>query len=1089
MLFVLAGKSLLFFLTGAMALWVLDNCQPLAQPIRQMVWSGLVLTSLCWAVWHSKAWKNWQWTQVALLIGQSLKPSDGLLIAKDLSAQLLSGQVESKALAQKAVCEVQAQLPQVCSSKHMRIPQTGFWQMIVLSCVCVTILSFVFIPQQGLVSLSRAFWPFGLDTVQGVSRVLPGDQRFPRGHSVPIHVFMSHITRAQPELWVKSAGYEWEKRTLKPVDEKKYQYVFGHLAEPLSYRIYYRGQWTSAWHLQPFDWPSFKDLAVTIHYPPYTQKAAEKLKNTYVFRVIKGARLHLNGRVSQPVSGVEAFYTDGRTLSPQLINGTQVLLDMDIFESGFFHIRFLMADFPSPKNIMADFTVEAVDDVLPRIRILGPAQDLMGSVNEQLPVTYEVIDDFGVSAVFLHYQVNNQNRQKIMWKKVPFKKQTPRILSDKTWHIQSLNLTPGDKVTYYLSATDNNTLTGPGTGRSASFVFQTVSYEADHKALEQSLLKWNQDLLRLLDEQGFLRKTLDGPAPDWAQTLKEQKHLQKKTEEQTQRLQDLTDKMEWDPFMDAWTVSEFKAILDNLRDIKNNPLPQAVKSLHARRKDQAAEAMDDIVSGLERMSLISQNALKSSHMRALMTEGDELTQKAELLTEQLAQKGAGPLSPDEQKKFQRIMEQMNDSFKKIAQQIQKMPMRLPEDFIHQGAVQSLRFDEVQNLMNELQNALRQGDGQKALQAAQDMLQKLKNIQKAMNAAGQGIAVRMGWQGDMFLAQMKKHGQTLKELIALQENLKTKTLDHSKQALNKRMANAKTILTQMAAEQSALIQSLRPLKTRSTRTKNMLSPQAGISLAQADTFMRRARQELSDQNIQQAPHYFERVQQMLRLVAHDITKRKARFKTVQASTVTTQTPYDEAQKIISYAQNKTQYFLSMLKGSLSEEAFLEQEGKERVMDLARAQDQVKNKTLSFQQDMQALAQKTAWIKNQFFRHLKLAAQAMGQAAGHLRIYHLRPAVSDQETALRHLRHSMEQIQSAEQNMSAAGQSLSGAPKSTLQGYAPPGAVGFRTGPVRIPKPEDHKPPRAFREELLKSLKEKYPKTYQKIIEDYFKNWAD
>jgi hypothetical protein len=52
----------------------------------------------------------------------------------------------------------------------------------------------------------------------------------------------------------------------------------------------------------------------------------------------------------------------------------------------------------------------------------------------------------------------------------------------------------------------------------------------------------------------------------------------------------------------------------------------------------------------------------------------------------------------------------------------------------------------------------------------------------------------------------------------------------------------------------------------------------------------------------------------------------------------------------------------------------------------------------------------------------------------------------------------------------------------------GASGSQSGPVRIPRAEDFRPPKEFREEVLKSMKEKYPKTYERIIQDYYERWA-
>jgi hypothetical protein len=53
----------------------------------------------------------------------------------------------------------------------------------------------------------------------------------------------------------------------------------------------------------------------------------------------------------------------------------------------------------------------------------------------------------------------------------------------------------------------------------------------------------------------------------------------------------------------------------------------------------------------------------------------------------------------------------------------------------------------------------------------------------------------------------------------------------------------------------------------------------------------------------------------------------------------------------------------------------------------------------------------------------------------------------------------------------------------------GVTGVQNAPVRIPTEEDYRPPVAFREELLKSLKEKYPEIYDDVIHKYYRRLTE
>ncbi len=51
-----------------------------------------------------------------------------------------------------------------------------------------------------------------------------------------------------------------------------------------------------------------------------------------------------------------------------------------------------------------------------------------------------------------------------------------------------------------------------------------------------------------------------------------------------------------------------------------------------------------------------------------------------------------------------------------------------------------------------------------------------------------------------------------------------------------------------------------------------------------------------------------------------------------------------------------------------------------------------------------------------------------------------------------------------------------------------SMGETAGQVEIPRPDNFRPPRAFREELMKSMKEVYPKDQERAIQEYYRHWA-
>jgi hypothetical protein len=70
------------------------------------------------------------------------------------------------------------------------------------------------------------------------------------------------------------------------------------------------------------------------------------------------------------------------------------------------------------------------------------------------------------------------------------------------------------------------------------------------------------------------------------------------------------------------------------------------------------------------------------------------------------------------------------------------------------------------------------------------------------------------------------------------------------------------------------------------------------------------------------------------------------------------------------------------------------------------------------------------------------------------------------------------------MSSRGEKA-GAPRTTVRTRPAGGMTGYHSAPVRLPRADEYKVPREFRQELLEGLKEKYPLQYEKMIKEYYR----
>jgi hypothetical protein len=153
------------------------------------------------------------------------------------------------------------------------------------------------------------------------------------------------------------------------------------------------------------------------------------------------------------------------------------------------------------------------------------------------------------------------------------------------------------------------------------------------------------------------------------------------------------------------------------------------------------------------------------------------------------------------------------------------------------------------------------------------------------------------------------------------------------------------------------------------------------------------------------------------------------------------------------------------------------------------------TQTLRKELQALSRKSASLDMSISEPLSKAASEMDNAAKQLGEGKSKEAQGSEERALAHLGQAGESLSGAQEMMGSmpgkgrpGGSGGGGGPRAIVRPGGG-GGRGLQTGKVRLPSAQDYKPPKEFREELLESLKEKYPKAYEEIIHKYYKRLTD
>jgi len=159
-------------------------------------------------------------------------------------------------------------------------------------------------------------------------------------------------------------------------------------------------------------------------------------------------------------------------------------------------------------------------------------------------------------------------------------------------------------------------------------------------------------------------------------------------------------------------------------------------------------------------------------------------------------------------------------------------------------------------------------------------------------------------------------------------------------------------------------------------------------------------------------------------------------------------------------------------------------KQELQNISEKQNNNKTRTISLDRSLQELSRKTALITPEVSFNLRQAAHKMSDAQSGLMSGETNNALEDEIKALEYLNQSNTAVKNAIQDMikmqSLSGQSMSGFLQSKSKGM-----FGSKIGYVKLPSKNDYIPSKELREELMKSLKEKYPENYEMMIKEYYK----
>ncbi|MCG3203704.1 MAG: hypothetical protein KCHDKBKB_00376 [Elusimicrobia bacterium] len=908
-----------------------------------------------------------------------------------------------------------------------------------------------------LVLDSQALTPFGAFHVESALRIEPGDSDVPLGSDVSIRIQVLEKKFDKPILKVKT-GDSWQNLNLFEQGDQKYEVSLKNIVVPHFYQVGWKGFWSKRYKIVPIEPLTVKSFDIQLIPPAYTGKEALQ-KSEPELSGLAGTWVHMKVHFSHPLQQVSLQFSGGGEVAAETSEGRMAVFKFGLTKNDNYDFMVTTSE-GKQLHTNGQYPIHLMEDRAPTLVLLSPDQDLVVGERESLPLTFDVRDDFGLDRVLL--QVENHKKETKSWPVKVFEGSVESSLSTVSWDLAPQNYVQGEVIRYRLGALDKNKLTGPGEAWSDWLVIEIRGFEMEHAGIEKALEVWREKAVETLAQVTTLEKKVKSEKADLSQLAAEFQPSVEKLNRLEEALKAITKKMEQDPLSDYGVWLEHSAMQDNLSHMNQTSVKSAQASLQNQNKQASETHLNNIAKELERMTALSEDLSKAQKARDVTEASTKLEEIGEALTQALENAPADAQTMDQVNK---LLSEAQKNLQAMAQALHEMPEDLPEDFVNQEALKNMDLGKSQDLLGQISDAIKRGDMKQALALAQKFSEAVKSMQKQMSKAHESFLESRS--AENLSKKISEQAQALESVISEERNLLSETHPLASKQREAILQQQKKVIEGLAQRQEKVIAMVRTIPVLSS----FVDPMSQVL------------EELRSQRIEKSGD-----------ILNSIVPQLTALETEMARSTSTVVLAGQTRKI----KDEENAILSELKRPVSTEGTLSPENRALFSKMSARQNETREKTQKVKQELQKLSQKTASLGTPLMQSLGQAAEAMGKAASDLSLQNGISAQQSEERALDQLQQSLFELSQAQSAMSQmalqqgegggegemTGGGGFGGPKVILRSGRESSGRGQNVGKVTLPKADDFKPPKAFREDLLESLKENYPKIYEDIIHKYY-----
>ncbi len=821
--------------------------------------------------------------------------------------------------------------------------------------------------------------------------------------------------------------------------------------------------------------PITGDVELTYRYPAYTGLAERVVAGTSGdISAPPGTVVQLKSRADRDVERAE-LTVNGKAL-PLKVTGARELEGSLVVDKPGSYAFIFQSERGRELARGPDIPVNVLPDEPPKVSLSSPGEELEVDPNERVTLKFSATDDYGLTELKLQYRAGKQTELQTVALKLGDER---RYKGQYVWDLTPLKLAPGDRVSYFIQARDNDEVQGKKTGVSQTHVLKVYS-AAEHRreAVAKAEQLWERLVTHLADrlegpdrakEKELERVSSAQPtdraglelSADMGSAAREIAKDKDSPEELWMALANISESMT----ARVRTTSEFRRLYLRYMRERGSDLEFGKR---------LTRVVEDEVRDTEKNVLYLESLLDRQKLQDLKELAQQLAEQRRELTS-LVEEYKKTQDPKLQESILQEIKALRERMNELMQRMSELAKGIRDEHLNAEALKEMmQQEDMGSSLDEIERLMREGKTDEALTKLQEMAQQMEQMLKKFDDAEDDMGAE---QYPELAEKFRDFMEKLKDTTARQEELAGKTKEirdryknQLKERLQQRGQSMKDQLMKTVEEVSKNYAELGP---------DQLNSRADKPLEEVESELQNLKNALKVDDFDLAAESAERAERASSELSGFGAQQRQLDEIFQNPQEVRQQSKQLADRLAKDAEKVSEVNKKLQQLFPQPGSMLSEEDRQKLKQMAGEQRGLEQKAHELQQKMDEMAQLAPLFGEEAAQQMDEVAERMGEAGQRMEGRDPGRGYSEQKAALDQLQQFEKQMQQSK-NQRGKGKGL---PMPMFAGGRQSG-MGLRPDHVEIPDADQYQAPKEFRKDLLDAMKQGAPDKYKDQVKRFY-----